>query len=100
MLAIKVFKKTSPNGINRWWCGCALRKQVNGVFSDGYEFSKESMVIEEDMERNAPVEETKKGLIFRLPVEWIISPYKKPEGYPETIEVDMEEVRLLIESLI
>ena len=96
-IGIKIFKNSDPNGTHRWWCGWAKRMVVNGQFVDLAEMSNESwpIVPNYNVDLNLPT-----NTVFHIDVALLVAPLQPPQGYPPTLNLDLEVIRqLIIESL-
>jgi hypothetical protein len=94
-VGIEVFK--DPDGTNRWWAGHASRRIVNGQFQNVADISPESMstVQTNNVDLNIPT-----SLWFHIQVSTLIHPCAAPANYPATLDIDLENIRQLIVSLL
>jgi hypothetical protein len=92
-IGIKNFKddrNTPP--VHRWWCGWATRDFQGGVFLDSATMHVESMPILAT--NNVPIS-TPTAITFHIDVDILLHPMPRPQGYPATLNIDMERVRQL-----
>lgn len=96
-IGIKIFKNTNPNGIHRWWCGWARRMIVNGQFVDRPDMSNESWPIVHNyhVDLSLPT-----NTVFHIDVATLVAPLQAPQGYPLTLDLDLEQIRQLILEFI
>lgn len=90
-IGIKIFKddrNTPP--VHRWWCGWATRDYLNGQFLNSATMHRESMPILTN--NNAPIS-TPTNITFHIDVDLLLHPMPRPQGYPATLDIDMERVR-------
>jgi formylmethanofuran dehydrogenase subunit A len=94
-VGIKVFK--NPGGTNRWWAGHASRRIVNGQFQNVADISPESMPIVQtnNVDLNIPT-----PVVFHIHVSTLIHPCAAPANYPATLDINLEDIRQLIVSLL
>ena len=94
-VGIKVFK--NPGGTNRWWAGHASRRIVNGQFQNVIDISPESMPIVQTniVNLNIPT-----PLVFHIHLATLIHPCAAPANYPATLDINLENIRQLIVSLL
>jgi hypothetical protein len=94
-VGIEVFK--DPDGTNRWWAGHASQRIVNGQFHNVADISPESMSIIQtnNVDLNIPA-----PLMFRIQVSTLIHPCASPANYPATLDINLENIRQLIVSLL
>ena len=94
-IGMKVFK--NPGRTARWWAGHASRRQINGQFQNVTDINPESMptVHTNNVDLNIPTE-----LGFHINVSTLIHPYALPPNYPAMFEIDLENIRQLIVSLL
>lgn len=90
-IGIKIFKddrNTPP--VHRWWCGWASRDFVGGVFLNSATMHPESMPILAT--NNIPIS-IPTAITFHIDVDLLLHPMPRPQGYPGTLNIDMELVR-------
>jgi hypothetical protein len=90
-IGIKIFKddrNTPP--VHRWWCGWAARDFVGGLFLNSATMHAESMPILATS--NVPIS-TPTAITFHIDVDLLLHPMPRPQGYPGTLDIDMELVR-------
>ena len=90
-IGIKIFKddrNTPP--VHRWWCGWAARDFVGGIFLNSATMHAESMPILSI--NNVPIS-TPTAIAFHIDVNMLLYPMLRPQGYPGTLDIDMELVR-------
>ena len=94
-VGIKVFK--NPGGTNRWWAGHASRRFTNGQFENTADISTESMPIVQsyNVDLNVPTQ-----LVFHITVSTLIHPCAPPANYPAILDIDLENIRQLIVTLL
>jgi hypothetical protein len=100
-IGVKIFCDDRNNPpTHRWWCGWAARDQAqNGVFLNIATLHAESMPIVTS--HNTPLATpTNPPLIFHIDVRLLVHPMPTPQGYPATLDVNMELVRQLALSLM
>jgi hypothetical protein len=96
-VGFKIFKSARIGGVHRWWAGHATRRFLQGVFLDEAELSEESMaqVAKNDQAITEPTDK-----IFHIDVATLIHPCPVPPNYPATLNINLEEIRVLILSVI
>jgi hypothetical protein len=100
-LGVEIFYDDRNNPpTHRWWCGWATRDRAhNGAFLNSATLHAESMPIVAT--HNTPLATpTNPPLIFRIDVGILVHPMPIPQGYPATLDVNMELARQLALSLM
>jgi hypothetical protein len=100
-LGVEIFcddRNNTPT--HRWWCGWATRDRAqNGAFLNSATLHAESMPIVAS--HYTPLATpTNPPLIFHIDVGIVVHPMPIPQGYPATLDVNMELVRQLALSLM
>ena len=95
-VGIKIFKDhQNIPPVHRWWCGWATRDSINGQcqFLNSATMHAESMPIL-TINKYAPIS-MPTNIIFHIDVDLLLHPIPRPQGYPRTLNIDMELVRQL-----
>jgi hypothetical protein len=100
-IGVKIFPDDRNNPpTHRWWCGWATRDQAqNGAFLNSATFHAESMPIVGTYNRPLTTP-TNPPLVLHIDVDILVHPMQRPQGYPATLDIDMELVRQLELSLM
>lgn len=100
-LAVKVFLDDRNNPpTHRWWAGWAARNRgPNGNFLNSATIHPESMAIVTN--HNALLSAaTNPPMIFHLDVAILLDPMPIPIGYPNTLDINMEEIRRVASAIL
>jgi len=99
-VGIKIFEDDRNNPpSHRWWAGWATRDRApNGAFLNSATLHAESMPIVQT--HNQLLYLATNPLIFHLDVAILLNPMAIPNGYPQTLDLNMEEIRRLALSIL